>query len=69
MKRALETLFMTCPAFSHHLQDASHANSKANGLARLLESSSIMIYAGMLLVSYCFKLKLVWLPIEHLIVI
>ncbi|XP_062589081.1 zinc finger protein 862-like [Saccostrea cucullata] len=49
MRRALDTLFTSYPAFSHHLQDASHTNAKANGLARLLESSSIMTYAGLLL--------------------
>ncbi|XP_062611458.1 uncharacterized protein LOC134273284 [Saccostrea cucullata] len=49
MRRALNTLFTTYPAFSRHLQDASHTNAKANGLARLLESSSIMTYAGLLL--------------------
>lgn len=68
MRRALDTLFMTYPAFSHHLQDESHTNSKANGLARLLESSSVMIYAGMLLVNYCFYIYKVNLAtIKHII--
>ena len=51
MKVALESLFRTYPAFITHLQNQSNNNAKAEGLAKLLASLNVMVFAIMLYVS------------------
>lgn len=48
MKRALENLFRTFPAFLSQLQNASHVNPKAEGLAKMLCNLQILAFASIL---------------------
>ncbi|XP_062585604.1 zinc finger protein 862-like [Saccostrea cucullata] len=48
MKKALQTLFKTYPAFISHLQNESHSNPKAEGLVKMLEDCTLMTYAAFL---------------------
>ncbi|XP_062618557.1 zinc finger protein 862-like [Saccostrea cucullata] len=48
LKKALETLFRTYPAFISHLDTTSHQNAKAGGIAKLLHSLPIIVYASIL---------------------
>lgn len=48
MKRAMENLFRTFQAFLSQLQNASHVNPKAEGLARVLCNLQILAFASIL---------------------
>ena len=58
MKVALESLFLTYPAFISHLLNQSNNNANAEGLAKLLASLNVMVFAIMLYVS--IKKNLGW---------
>lgn len=47
-KKALQTLFRTYPAFISHLENESHSNPKAKGLAKMLEDCNIMTFVAFL---------------------
>jgi hypothetical protein len=48
MKKAIQTLFRTYPVFVSHLQNESHSNPKAEGLAKMLEDYNLLTYAAFL---------------------
>jgi hypothetical protein len=50
MKKGLDTLFRTYPAFITQLQTGSHSTPKAEGLARIMETFHVIAYAALLLV-------------------
>lgn len=54
LKKALETLFRTYPAFISHLDTTSHQNAKAGGIAKMLHSLPIIHYASLLKVTNVF---------------
>ena len=44
-KKALESLFRGFAVYSSHLENESHTNSKADGLARLITSFNVIVFA------------------------
>ena len=52
MKKALLALFISYPGYLSHLQTLSHTNAKAEGLARMIGSYDIMVYAAFMYVSF-----------------
>lgn len=69
IKKALETLFRTYPAFISHLQNESHQNAKAEGLAKIMDDFNIIAFA--ILLQVLCKLKtphfcnIVWYPVVY----
>jgi hypothetical protein len=61
IKKALETLIQTYPAFVSHLETTSHQNAKAEGIAKLLRSLHIMEYALLLKVIYNVRIYIILL--------
>ena len=51
-KLALESLFRGFPVYAAHLENESHTNAKAEGLARLITSYNVITFALVLQVKH-----------------
>ena len=52
MRKTLNSLFTSYPAYITHLQTMSHSHAKAEGLVKLLGNLDILAYAALLKVSF-----------------
>ena len=54
IKKSLDTFFRTYPAFLSHLQNNSHSNAKAEGLAKMMMELNTVAFAALIQVCLLF---------------
>lgn len=54
MQRVLDTIFKSYEGYAAHLQNESHVNAKAEGLAKLLTNYHVIVFAPLLRVISLF---------------